>query len=209
MKREIALLTIGVGLGLMGLTGYDITYAKPLLSEITKIAQAVHTPEATWYNCLTREAWTPEKRAWCQKVNALKNQSYQLPEVGRFQLRNGVYEDRVRRYRVVLVDKPGAIAFGDLNRDGKEDAVFLLAANTGGSGVFVHLTTATHERNRFKQAASTLLGDRVNVESIRINGNHIKLDMVVQGPNEPMCCPTQKVSRLYELERDKLVPVHS
>jgi hypothetical protein len=57
--------------------------------------------------------------------------------------------------------------------------------------------------------ATTLLGDRVKVNSVRIEENLIVVDMVTHGPNDPMCCPTQQVVQRYALEGNELVPVDS
>ena len=54
--------------------------------------------------------------------------------------------------------------------------------------------------------ATTLLGDRVQINSLSIADNQIVVDMVAQGPNDPICCPTQQVLHTYELQDDSLLP---
>lgn len=96
-------------------------------------------------------------------------------------------------------------AFGDLNGDGADDAAVLLASNSGGSGTFIDLHAVLNEKGEPVDAASTLLGDRIQVNSLTIEDGQIVVDMIAQGPNDPMCCPTQPVQRTYVLEGDELV----
>lgn len=57
--------------------------------------------------------------------------------------------------------------------------------------------------------ATTLLGDRVQINSVDIAGNEIIVDMVNQGPEDAMCCPTQHVVQTYELQGEELVQTSS
>jgi len=58
-------------------------------------------------------------------------------------------------------------------------------------GQTVHLTSA-------------LLGDRIQINALEIVDNAILVDMVAHGPDDPMCCPTQRVQQSYVLEGDQL-----
>lgn len=49
----------------------------------------------------------------------------------------------------------------DLNDDGKEDIVFLLTQNTGGSGTFYYVVAALNTENGYVGSEGVLLGDRV------------------------------------------------
>ena len=53
------------------------------------------------------------------------------------------------------------------------------------------------------------LGDRVQIKSLHIENGEIVVDMLTQGPDDPMCCPTQYVSKRYVLESGELVLVRS
>jgi uncharacterized protein YgiM (DUF1202 family) len=55
--------------------------------------------------------------------------------------------------------------------------------------------------------AATELGDRVEVNSVTIENNQIVVDMLTQGPDDPMCCPSQEVQQTYELQDGELVLV--
>ena len=96
-------------------------------------------------------------------------------------------------------------AFGDLNGDGVDDAAVLLASNSGGSGTFIDLHAVLNENGEPVDAASAFLGDRVQVNSLVIEDGEIIVDMITQGPNDAMCCPTQQETRTYQLVDGELV----
>lgn len=108
------------------------------LTNFTPTAISQSTADSTWYNCLTREVWTEAKQDWCNNLNRLQNGNYVLPNYGEITLSNGSYENSAQRYRVILINREGLIDFGDLNNDGKQEAVFLLTVNSGGSGQFIY-----------------------------------------------------------------------
>ncbi|NJL82042.1 MAG: hypothetical protein HC890_01925 [Chloroflexaceae bacterium] len=173
----------------------------------TAIAEGV-TPVVNqeWYNCLTREVWSPHKQAWCAKLNQLKNREYSLPNYDKFTLKSGTFENTAQRFAVNLVDHEGFVAFGDLNGDGREDAVVLLIVNSDSSGIFSYLTPILTTENGLKSLYSQFLGDRVQVQSLTIAEEKPELKMVEPGPSDPQCCPTQAVTRVYQLQ-PQLVPV--
>ncbi len=41
--------------------------------------QAIAQTQPEWYNCLTREVFTPEKQVWCNRWNTLQNGTYRVP----------------------------------------------------------------------------------------------------------------------------------
>ncbi len=55
------------------------------------------------------------------------------------------------------------------------------------------------------------LGDRVGIDGLTITENGlVVVDMVAQGPSDPMCCPTMPVTRIYAYTGDaykQLAPV--
>jgi hypothetical protein len=211
MRREIALLTLAACLGVIGLSDYGISHATPSSAVETVLEVIAQTSSSTltkpWYNCSTLERWNPGKQSWCQKVEKLKNSRYQVPHFATFQLENGIYEHPGKQLRVALVDQSGTIAFGDLNRDGREDAATLLRVNAGGAGTFVYLAAVENAGENPKNQTTLLLGDRVEVQSITINRARIRVDMMTHAPNDPLCCPTQPTTRLYALNKNHLQPL--
>gem|GEM_PF-715933 len=145
----------------------------------------------------TSDVLTPE---------ALANLTYrsELAPTGAVTLVDGTFEDADNRYVAVLADAPRA--FGQIN--GQDAATVLLGENTGGSGIFVSLAVVLDQDGTPVNVASTLLGDRVDVYALAIDENGvISVEMVRQGPNDPMCCPTEVVRILYTLDGDQLIPV--
>jgi hypothetical protein len=98
------------------------------------------------------------------------------------------------------------IARGDLDDDGHEDAVVLLEHDPGGSGTFLHLAVVSHRAGRPAMVASRLVGDRMQVRGLRVEGQQIVLDVVRAGSGDPSCCPGELASLTWTLKRRKLEP---
>ncbi len=205
MKKTIFSRWAGVGLGVM-LLGQGVAGALPRAT----LAQAGEA----WYNCLTREVFTPEKRAWCDRLNIALNASYSVPslgeqpQVGVITFENGRFEDPNRRLNAVLSRQQGQIAFGDLDGNGQQDAVMIMAVNTGGSGIFVYLAPLLNLDGAIESPMLAGLGDRIQVNRVRIlDDGLISVNMIIQGPNDPQCCPTQEVTQFYRVIDGSVVQV--
>lgn len=79
----------------------------------------------------------------------------------------------------------------DLNDDGREDVVFLLSQETGGSGIFFYVVAALNTEKGFIGSQGLLLGDRIAPQTTEIsrNPNHknvIVVNYAVRNPGEPM-----------------------
>lgn len=59
----------------------------------------------------------------------------------------------------------GSEAWGDLNRDGREDVAFVLTQETGGSGTFFYAVAALDLERGFAGSQALLLGDRIAPQS--------------------------------------------
>ncbi len=90
---------------------------------------------------------------------------------------------------------------------GKQVATIVLRTSSGGSGVFVELVLVRQEEDGWRQIASVPLGDRVKIESLRIEEGRILVGLVSHGPADPMCCPTRREERGFTLKGDQLVEV--
>gem|GEM_PF-2549472 len=97
------------------------------------------------------------------------------------------------------------VGFGDLNGDGVSDGAVILAKYLGGTGVFMSLGVFVSEAGEAKYLTEISLGDRIKVNSLKIEHGTIKLDMIAHGPNDGMCCPSMPKSTSYTLVGDKLV----
>jgi heat shock protein HslJ len=143
-------------------------------------------------------------------LEALKNASYQGFAVrkGKITLANGLWEGMpfveggAARPRVSLV-RSFRLA-GDLDNDGREEAVVLLAEDPGGSGSFVYLAIAAGEGGKVRNLATTLLGDRVQVRDARIVDRRVVVDLVRAGPDDALCCPGELATRVFRLAAGRL-----
>lgn len=143
-------------------------------------------------------------------VETLKNAAYRGIYTEAVQLTDGQYEGEpfvegsASRPTLTFTD---AYAFGDLNGDGVEDAVVALVESSGGSGNFYYLAAVLNQDGNAENVATQLLGDRVQVQSVSIDGAEITVKAVAHGPDDPMCCPTQEVTLVYRLDGEQLVKV--
>lgn len=124
-------------------------------------------------------------------LDSLRNATYYAPFYERtVTLVNGSYSEGsgATAYSVQMLD---VYALGDLNGDGKFDAAVILTENGGGSGVFESVVAVINLGGAPHQTGQVQLGDRVLVNSADISSGVIHLNMIVQGPNDPLCCPSQ------------------
>jgi heat shock protein HslJ len=67
----------------------------------------------------------------------------------------------------------------DLNDDGREDAVFLLTQETGGSGTFFYVVAALNNEDGWQGSQAMLLGDRIAPQSTEISQNPSHKNVIV------------------------------
>jgi heat shock protein HslJ len=94
---------------------------------------------------------------------------------------------------------------GDLDGDGALETAALLWSSTGGSGTRNYLAVVARTADGLRNRATTLLGDRVQVRSGRVEGREIVLDLVRHGPQDPACCPTERAEMRWVLDGGTLV----
>jgi heat shock protein HslJ len=152
-------------------------------------------------------AATPEGNTPAMLAKTLGNLSY-----------NGLFPD----HTIQLVDGYGAysdggsgkpyvrlvdtlIVQGDLDGDGQEDALTLLEDNSSGSGRFTYLAAVLNVSTQPQPLEALMIGDRTGVKSLALDGSQIVLEMVTQGPGDPMCCASWNVRAVYSLDGDRLV----
>lgn len=92
------------------------------------------------------------------------------------------------------------VARGDLDGDGRDEAVVVLAHSPGGSGTFHYLAVVGQRKGRAVNVATTLLGDRVQVRAVRVVDRRLLVDLVQAGPEDPACCPGQTAQRAWLLK---------
>jgi hypothetical protein len=141
---------------------------------------------------------TPTQPAEPVTGEALMNGSYPIRDGGvTVQLAGGKYEAGQGADYVQVTLLPD-IAYGDLNLDGVPDAAVILAENYGGSGTFLSLVPVLAGIDGAKAESSVHLGDRVQIKSVVAENGKVRISLLVQAPNDPMCCPTLPQTRTYE-----------
>lgn len=132
--------------------------------------------------------------------SVLENMLYTLPgfvdrEPFSFQMKDGIFQSSEDPAAIDFIDVrlEDKIASGDLNGDDLPDAAVILAANYGGTGVFVWVVAVLNQNGKAEQAAAFLIDDRPVIERLSIENGRILLEGLVHGPGDPGCCPNQPV----------------
>jgi heat shock protein HslJ len=145
-------------------------------------------------------------------LEGLKNATYQVEftNSGLAPLKDGVYSEpaaagSAAQTTVTLTD---SIAYG-LLPDGQTAAAVILATSTGGSGTFYQLALVTDADGTPVNIANTFLGDRIIVHSLAFEEGKLAVELTRQGPDDPMCCPTQRMLEVYAYQDGELAKVSS
>ena len=105
----------------------------------------------------------------------------------------------------VIVRLADIAAFGDLDGNLAPDAAAVLVSSGGGSGTFVELAAVRNEHGAARPVATVLLGDRVLVREVRIEGRRILVRLRVRGATDPFSLRTREISRHYAFDGNSLV----
>lgn len=142
-------------------------------------------------------------------VQALPNLTYTIDTGSSrdFALREGRYMSMAERIDVRLLEPR---AFGDLDGDGFTDAVALLVYDGGGSGRFVYLAPVLGRPDGPRALPAILLGDRVQVKALAIDGGEVQVTLCERAAGAPMAsAECHDVTRRYALSEDRLVSVQA
>jgi len=150
----------------------------------------------------------PMEEAQALSLSGLLNATYpsEWAAEGRLTLVDGAYEEEIAPGSAskLQVSLHPRMAFGRTD-DGLPWAAVIMISQTGGSGTFFDLHTLVLRDDFWQQEATAFLGDRVRVGSLATRGDELLLDLVVAGPDDPMCCPTQHQTRRYGRAGTQLV----
>jgi heat shock protein HslJ len=140
-------------------------------------------------------------------IDVLGNLSYSglFPEK-EITLKDGTYEyseGGVGTPHVRLIDRQ--IVLGDLNEDGAQDAVILLEDDSEGTGRFTFLVAVLNVLTEPTPVEAIMVGDRIGVNSLTVDGSQVGVDIVAQGPGDVDCCASWNVRTIYTLEGGRLV----
>ncbi len=93
---------------------------------------------------------------------------------------------------------------GDLNGDGRDEAVVLVWESSGGSGTREYLAVMGRVDEAIVNLGTALIGDRVQLRAAFIVDGLITIDLIQAGPGDGACCPTQKALVGWQLQDGKL-----
>lgn len=134
-------------------------------------------------------------------LEKLKNMEYITPSLEQpVKLIDGVFNEGD-----TTVSLLPETAIGDLNGDQVDDAVVLLAVNSGGTGNFVSLSVVASLDGQFHQVGSVLIDDRPLIKSLTILDNEVVLEATIHGLSDPMVSPSLEVRQTYKLLENNLV----
>ncbi len=106
-------------------------------------------------------------------------------------LRDGKHEELAApasaTYRTTAIW--GAPVAADLDGDGDQDAVLILATEQGGSGTFYYVAAAELDGGAYTGSTGVLLGDRIAPQSVTFTDGVVTVDYAERKPGEPMSAP--------------------
>jgi heat shock protein HslJ len=93
---------------------------------------------------------------------------------------------------------------GDLDGDRLDEAVAVLTYSTGGSASFSYLAVMARRDGAVRNIATAMLGDRVQLRSVRIDAGKLLVSAVRAGKNDAACCPGELAEWQWTLNAGKL-----
>jgi hypothetical protein len=130
-------------------------------------------------------------------ADAIRRSPVPIPGVGIVTFTDGAYDQPADSLHVGQID---LFAYGDLDGDGTEDALTFLARKQQGPELLLTMEAFLNAGGRPLHAASYLLGDRVGIDSVSVEGRIVHLSLITQGPDDAPCCPTRHVHRRVRLD---------
>ena len=109
-----------------------------------------------------------------------------------YTLKDGLLEEMVPNSVSKIITRYfGNEIYTDLNNDGREDIVFILTQEAGGSGTFFYVVAALNMDNGWQGSHALLLGDRIAPQTTELSQNPSHKNVIVvnyadRKPNEPM-----------------------
>jgi hypothetical protein len=119
--------------------------------------------------------------------------SGQAPLVG------GVYEELTAKDLAskIVIRLTDAVASGTIG--GQTVTALVIVTEPGGSGVFFDLYLVQQRDNHWRIMNRVYLGDRIRVNTIKVEGDVIALDLTVHAVHDGICCPSERSSIYFAL----------
>ena len=129
-----------------------------------------------------------------------------LPETnGQTRLKEGYFEKAQPNSAASIIVKLIKSTVGDLNHDSLDDGIAVLSIETGGSGVFIYLIGVINQQGQPVQVAEYFLGDRIKIDSLRIEDAILLIDIQTHKETDPACCPTESITKKFVIEDQEFV----
>lgn len=147
--------------------------------------------------CIPQAAHAPQGL----ELSALANASYttNLVENGTVTLTDGVYKkpvgDGSAGFEMLVLEE---VAYGKL--DGVDTAAVVTWDSGGGTARFYNLRLMQVQDGALKEIAALEIGDRIFINTLKIENNQIIADMVQQAASSADCCPTEQVVNTYAFQ---------
>ena len=95
---------------------------------------------------------------------------------------------------------------GDVDGDGRADAIVVLTYQPGGSGTFYYLAAVLNGASGVTTTPATLLGDRIVVNAVRLDGATIVVDLLDRASGQPFTAsPSVSVTKRFAVTNGTLV----
>lgn len=98
-------------------------------------------------------------------------------------------------------------ATADVDSDGRPDAIVVLTQQPGGSGTFYYLAVVLNGATGVSTTPAQLLGDRIVVNGIRVDGTTIVVDLLDRAAGQPFTSsPAVAVTKRFAVVAGALSP---
>jgi hypothetical protein len=91
--------------------------------------------------------------------------------------------------------------------NGAQTAGVVIVTDLGGSGTFYDVALLVKGPDGWRHVDTVFLGDRLKIHSVALQGDRMIIDMTMHGPQDPMCCPTRRVTRRFAVNTGRLIAV--
>ena len=99
------------------------------------------------------------------------------------------------RIVTTLTDKR---ATGDVDGDGRADTIVVLTQQPGGTGTFYYVAVLLNGTTGVTATPATLLGDRIAVNALRLDGTTIAVDLLERASGQPFTAsPSVSVTKKF------------